>query len=153
MKYYKFFMVGLGVICSIIFGDFSVAQRATAKVVQDIYYDNIEYSDNVSFYGVDGLTIQYTGELIAPGDSYEISFDVVNDADSDVIISQCRYQKDDKFVEYHLTYENGNLVQVGDVLKKGEKKRIKYLVFYKDLIDRDSYEFDSSFYISYEHAL
>lgn len=153
MKYFKVILMGLGVICSILYGDFSVAQKATAKVVQDIYYDNIQYSENVSFYGVDGLNIQYSGELIAPGDSYEISFDVINDASEDVTISQCNYQKNDRFVEYYLTYDNGDLVSVGDILKKGEKRRMKYLVYYKNLIDRDSYEFDSSFYISYEHVL
>lgn len=153
MKYFKVIMMGLGVICSILYGDFSVAQKATAKVVQDIYYDNIQYSENVSFYGVDGLNIQYSGELIAPGDSYEISFDVINDASEDVTISQCNYQKNDRFVEYYLTYDNGDIVSVGDILKKGEKRRMKYLVYYRNLIDRDSYEFDSSFYISYEHVL
>ena len=153
MKYFKVILMGLGVICSILYGDFSVAQKATAKAVQDIYYDNIQYSENVSFYGVDGLNIQYSGELIAPGDSYEISFDVINDASEDVTISQCNYQKNDRFVEYYLTYDNGDLVSVGDILKKGEKRRMKYLVYYKNLIDRDSYEFDSSFYISYEHVL
>lgn len=146
-------MIGLGVIGSIIFGDFSVAQKATAKVVNNIYYDNIKYSDNVEFYGVDGLNIRYTGVLVAPGDSYEISFDVINAADIDVAISQCNYKKNDRFVEYHLTYDNGDLVSVGDILKKGEKRRLKYVVLYKNLIDRDSYEFDSSFYINYEQYL
>ena len=47
MKYLKMIMVGLGVMGSIIFGDFSVTERATAKVVNDIYYDNVKYSDNV----------------------------------------------------------------------------------------------------------
>jgi glutamate-5-semialdehyde dehydrogenase len=36
MKYLKMIMVGLGVMGSIIFGDFSVTERATAKVVNDI---------------------------------------------------------------------------------------------------------------------
>ena len=147
MKYLKMIMVGLGVMGSIIFGDFSVTERATAKVVNDIYYDNVE------FYGVDGLNIRYLGELIAPGDSYEISFDVVNGASVDVAIAQCDYQKDDRFVEFHLTYDNGESVSVGDILKKGERKRLKYIVYYKNMIDQESYEFDSSFHISYEQAL
>ncbi len=153
MKYLKMIMVGLGVMGSIIFGDFSVTERATAKVVNDIYYDNVKYSDNVEFYGVDGLNIRYLGELIAPGDSYEISFDVVNGASVDVAIAQCDYKKNDRFVEFHLTYDNGDDVSVGDILKKGERKRLKYVVYYKNMIDQESYEFDSSFHISYEQAL
>ena len=42
-----------------------------------IYYDNFQYTDNVLFYGVDGLNVQYEGELSYLGDSYELSFDVV----------------------------------------------------------------------------
>lgn len=114
-----------------------------------IYYDNFQYTDNVLFYGVDGLNVQYEGELSYLGDSYELSFDVVNLSNIDVGISDLVLQNQDPYLEYSLTYEDGDNVVIGDTLKAGEKRRIKYQVLWKNPIDIDDYELDSSFYIDY----
>ncbi len=114
-----------------------------------IYYDNFQYTDNVLFYGVDGLNVKYEGELAYLGDSYELSFDVVNSSNIDVGISDLVLQNQDPYLEYSLTYEDGDNVVIGDTLKAGEKRRIKYQVLWKNPIDIDDYEFDSSFYIDY----
>ena len=39
------------------------------------------------------------------------------------------------------------------LLKKGENKRLKYKVLYKNLINSDNYQFDSSFGLNYEQVL
>lgn len=114
-----------------------------------IYYDNFQYTDNVLFYGVDDLNVQYEGELSYLGDSYELSFDVVNSSNMDVGISDLVLQSHDPYLEYSLTYENGKKVLIGDTLKAGEKRRLKYHVLWKNPIDKDDYELDSSFYIDY----
>ena len=57
------------------------------------------------------------------------------------------------FIDYQLTYEDGSKILVGDILNQGERKRLKYRVLYKNSIENDSYELDSSFYISYQQVL
>lgn len=118
-----------------------------------IYYDNVRYTDNVTFYGVDGLNLQYSGNLTSPGEFYELTFDVVNSSNTDVEIVACDYHKEDAYVDYELFYEDGTKVLVGDVLKKGEIKSLTYRVLYKNVILLDSYQFDASFHIGYEQIL
>ena len=143
MKYLKYFIVIFFIMNSFI------TSRETGP---KIYYDNFQYTDNVSFYGVDGLNVQYEGDLSYLGDSYELSFDVVNTSSSDVEITHLIVQED-PYLLYSLTYEDGNKIQVGDLLKKGETKRLKYNVLWKNPIDIDQYELDSSFYINYEQII
>ena len=61
--------------------------------------------------------------------------------------------KDDSYIDYELTYGNGKKINKGDILKKGQKRQLKYRVQYKNPIEEDSYQFDSSFSIGYEQLL
>jgi len=151
MKYIQLFLACVGIAYCAVFGDFSMTERSTTS--KDIYYDNVEYTDNVQFYGVHGLSLQYAGELHDLGEYYEISFDVVNSSSTNVEIAHCTYQKSDEYVEYQLMYADGGKVAVGDILKQGERKRLTYRVLYKNPIQSDSYELDSSFSIRYEQVL
>ena len=45
--------------------------------------------------------------------------------------------------------EDGGLVNIGDVIKKGESKTLKYIVLYENQVLEDDYHFDSSFNINY----
>ena len=112
--------------------------------------DNFNYTDNVTFNGNDGLNIDYTANLNQVGDYYEISFNVINDSKVDMEITNCDYHKNDEFINYELTYDNGKKVQQGDILKQGESKKIKYRVQYKKLIVENNYQVDTSFSINYE---
>ena len=150
MKNIQLILVLFGLVGSFFYGDYSINKRMGNN---GIYYENVEYTDNVEFYGVDGLNIRYTGELYTPGDYFELDFDVVNPTRHDVEISKCTYQKTDPFIEYQLVYEDGSEIKEGDTLKKGERKRLKYRVSYINRIQSDSYEFDSSFYINYEQII
>ena len=80
-------------------------------------------------------------------------FDVVNSTSYDVEIADHIYNKDDDYIEYRLTYDNGKTINNGDVIKSGETRRIKYRVYYKDYILDNNYSFDSSFYIYYEQVI
>lgn len=151
MKYIEIVLVSLGLIYGIAFGSSSLTNKGNNHY--NIYYDNIQYTDNIQFYGVNGLSLQYAGQLATPGDFYELSFDVVNDSEVDVEISNCTYQTSDYYIDYQLTYDDGKDILVGDILEKGEKRRIKYRVLYKNLIDSNYYEWDSSFHLSYEQVL
>ncbi len=152
MKYLYGLLVGLGIAYCVIFGDFSLTENS-GSVKNKIYYDNIQYTDNVNFYGADGLKINYEGRLSNPGDYYELSFDVVNDSTTDMMISKCDYHQTDSYIEYQLSYSNGSAIKIGDVLKKGETRRLTYRVSYKNPIKSNGYEFDSSFYLGYEQVL
>jgi len=135
----------------LIFQDFSVDKKDNI-VFKDIYYDNVRYTDNIYFYGVEGLHIHYSGDLKKPGDYYELSFDVVNSTGSKIVIKDCVYQKKDPYVSYSLTYDDGEKIIVGDTIDDGEVKRLKYRVSYVNMVP-SSYQFDSSFFINYEYDL
>ncbi len=152
MKYIEMLMASMGVIYCLVFGDFSLIEKKGYSS-ENIYYDNVQYTDNIDFYGIDGLTLQYAGQLSVPGDFYELSFDIINAGSVDVEIAKCVFQDSDPYIEYQLTYDDGKHINIGDMLKSGEKRRVKYRVLYKNRIDNDSYEFDSSFYLSYEQSL
>ena len=152
MKYIEMLMVGLGLTYCLVFGDFSLTEQNGINN-HNLYYDNIQYTDNVDFYGADGLNINYAGQLSIPGDYYELSFDVVNDTTTDMMLSKCDYQKTDQYISYQLSYADGGTIKIGDVLKKGEKKRLTYRVSYVNPIQTEEYQFDASFYLGYEQDL
>ncbi len=153
MKYVQLFLTCIGITYCALMGVFSVAGKDNGDYSHNVYYDNIQYTDNVEFYGVDGFNIQYSGELNYLGDYYEISFDVVNGSGTKMMLSKCLYQESDYYIDYLLTYDDDSEVSIGDTLKQGERKRLKYRVLYKNPIQSDVYELDSSFYISYEQVL
>lgn len=118
-----------------------------------VYYSNFMCSDNVVLTDVDGLDIQFQGSLSNLGDSYSMMFDVTNDSSVDVIVQNYSYNDDDPFVFVQLSYADGSRIQQGDILKRGETKRLKYSVSYQKQVPSESYSFDSSFKIYYEQYL
>lgn len=151
MKYLRILLVVLLVVIGIGYRTFATDAKSDLK--KGIYYDNIEYSDNVIFNSVDGTNLDYNAELNMPGDYYELSFDIMNSTKYDVEITDYTYNQGDKYIGYELTYEDGKEVKNGDVIKKGHSKRLKYKVVYKNYIDEENYTFDTSFYISYEQII
>ena len=67
-----------------------------------VHYTNIEASDNVSVKKVDGLNIDYDANLEYPGDSYEVVFDIVNSSGVDMLIANCTWAENTKFVDSDL---------------------------------------------------
>ena len=151
MKYFKFLLVILLIVIGI--GYRSFAADASSGIKKGIYYDNIKYSDNVVFNNVDGTNLDYRAELNVPGDYYELCFDIVNSTSYDVQITDYIYNESDNYIGYELTYDSGEKVKNGDILKKGASKSLKYKVTYKDFIKEENYSFDTSFSISYEQII
>ena len=127
--------------------------RVDASNYKGIYYDDFKYTDNVTFNKVDGLNIDYAATLEGPGDYYELEFKVVNETANNMKVTDCIYNKNDQYINYELTYEDGTPIKSGDIIKKGEKKNLKYRVSYVKMIDTLEYEFDSSFNIEYEQVI
>ena len=150
MKYLNSLILVIPLLFGIINTDLSEIKNMNKH--KGLYYDNFSYTDNVEFNGAEGLDIDYNASLNQVGDYYEIIFDVINDSSVDVEITGCTFNKDDNYIDYELSYENGNKIKNGDILKKGQSKKIKYRVLYKNMIE-GTYQFDSSFSIGYEQVL
>lgn len=118
--------------------------------MNELYYDNFKYTSNVILSGIDGFNFNYSATLNDVGDYYEIDFDVVNPTGYDMEIEELDLNDDDKYINYSLIYENGDLVNIGDVIKNGESKTFKYIVFYENKVLEDNYDFDTSFNINYK---
>lgn len=119
-----------------------------------VHYTNIEASDNVSVKKVDGLNIDYDADLEYPGDSYEVVFDIVNSSGVDMLIANCTWAEDTKFVDYDLRYvEDGKKLEKGDLIKKGETRKVVYKVTYKDdVISNEDVKINTGFAINFEQA-
>ena len=144
---------GIFVVFLAFFGIILSLGSSHAYSSKGIYYDNVSYTDNVTFYGVDGLNINYSAEMSKVGDYYLLTFDVVNDSGVDVFISDCSYHDDDPYIQYELAYLSGDKIQVGDTLEKNEVKTIQYKVTYLNPIMDDEYEVDSSFQIQFDQKI
>lgn len=151
MKYLKTTLIVLLAIIGVGYKNFNA--NASGDLKKGIYYDNIDYTDNVAFNNVDGVKLDYSAELVKPGDYYELYFDVVNSTGYNVEITDCVYNEDDEYIDYDLVYENGEKINTGDIIKKGESVRVKYTVLYKEYIDKQDYTFDTSFSILYEQTI
>ena len=147
MKYIRTMLIGLLAIIAFEYHNLSVSSN------KGIYYDNIEYTDNVIFDSVNGVNLDYSANLVKPGDYYELYFDVINETGYDVEITDCTYNNDDDYIAYELVYEDGSHIGIGDIIKKGENVRIKYKVLYKNYVTEDSYTFDTSFSILYGQVI
>ena len=131
MKYFKSLILIIPLFVGIIGSNISDIKEFNNK--KGVYYDNFNYTDNVILEEVDGTNIDYNAQLTTVGDYI--------------------FPNDDKYIEYKLTYADGKAINTGDILKQGENKRIKYRVLYKNQVNEDNYQFDSSFSIGYEQLI
>lgn len=149
VKYICYSLVGI----LLLFGILVDIDFDNNKSKEGLHYENINYSDNVSFHQIGGLDFEYYAELKTPGDSYYIDFDFVNDSDVDMKISELNYPKNDPYVSYQLTYRDGRFVKSGDIIKKGKSVGLTYVVSYNNEIKQEEYLFDSYFHIQYEQIV
>lgn len=114
----------------------------------DIHFDNITYADDsikpeVSPSIVNETELNYNVSLERPGDKLSFTFDIVNNGSLDGIIDKIDFTSltDDqkKYINYEITYENGNQIQLKDILRKEEIKKVKVLLEYKDKRSNDEY--------------
>lgn len=150
VKYIRLLLLGIlvstGFLFNFDFNDFNSSKKG-------MYYNLVNYSNNVSFNQMEGLDLDYSAELTGPGDSYYIDFDVVNDSNVDMKILELDYPKDDSYISYRLTYRDGSIIKSGDIISKGESIELTYAVSYNHPIEQEEYYFDSSFHIEYEQVI
>lgn len=149
VKYIRFLVIVTFLFLGTLF-DFHLDDNSSNK---GLYYDHVEYSDNVFFNKIDGLDLNYSAELTNPGDFYYIDFDIINDSNVDMKILELNCPKNDKYISYKLTYRNGSPISSGDIITKGKSVGLTYVVSYNNKIDQDEYLFDSSFNIQYEQVI
>ena len=150
MKYLDIIVVGILFVSGILFNNINGNTNALNK---GVYYDNVKYTDNVTFNKVDGLNIDYEANLNKPGDFYELNFDVVNSTKYDIEIADYFYNESDNYITYELCYADGTKINSGDIIKAGENKKLKYKVSYVNPIVEKNYKVDTSFSIQYEQAI
>ncbi len=150
MKYLDIVFITIIFFGSVIVSGLSVDSTNSKK---GLYYADVESTDNVIVHTIEGMNINYSAELSQSGDSYVLSFDIVNDSGVDVEVEDIICHESDSYIEYQLKYSDGKSIQKGDVLRKGESVPITYQVIYKQIIDIDNYQFDSSFGLRYEQML
>ena len=143
-------IISLLLIFGIGYNIFNMENKTSTK---GIYYDNLKYTDNVKINKVEGVDLDYNANFAKVGDYFEINFDIINDSNVDVKISDLLVNEDDQFINYKLTYNNGKKIKTGDILKKGEKKNLTYKVSYLNKIDEDNYTFDTGFNMNFEQIL
>ena len=106
MRYMKIMLVLLLAIIGVGYRSFNTN---ASELNKGIYYDNIDYTDNVVFNSIDGTNIDYSAKLVNPGDYYELYFDVVNSTSYNVEIVDCVYNEDDDYIAYELSYERDSV--------------------------------------------
>ena len=108
-----------------------------------------------------GTEVNYIANLINAGDFYAFEVDIVNNGEFDAKVASIFKDSLDynqqKYLDYDVLYMDGELVNINDIIKAGNKKRIVVTVRYKDgvKISDLSSEISSinlSFSINFEQA-
>ena len=88
------------------------------------------------------LDITYSIKLERPKDYYEFTVDIKNDGTLPGKVSVSTISgltsEAQSIVDYSITYTNGKVVTIGDILNAGAKKTIRVRVFYKDDITSEN---------------
>jgi len=116
-----------------------------AKNIWDVHFENIVKVDGsvtaTSEATITGDTaVDFTVDLTLPGDIYSFTVDVVNDGTIDAMLSEVLKTglttSQEAYVEYTVTYSDGEEILSNDALPSGEQDQLLVSVKYKDDIDR-----------------
>ena len=151
----------------------SVTVQGAGKVTSsswDVHFENVvvnEKSSN-SLEGnplptiIDDSTVTFNVGLDSPGEFYEFSLDIVNNGTidamiDDIIVSPELTVEQQKMFRYEVKYDNGINLEKYQSLKSGEKKNIKILFKYNEMLDYVEYSeenqsFEFSITIKYVQA-
>ena len=119
-----------------------------SKNTWDVYFDNVVVKDDsveaVKIPTVtDKTTVDFEVALNLPGDFYEFTVDVVNDGTIDAMIESIMKnptlsETQAKYLNYIVTYENGESITTKQLVGKDSFVRLKVRVeFRKDLVASD----------------
>ena len=114
-----------------------------SKVEWDIHFENIQVNPNsvtattpATISGEKSTVVNYAVNLVTPGDYYEFTVDVVNAGTLDAVITDVLKEglnvENAKFLNYEVTYVNGDAISKGQELKSKQKETYKVRVEFDD---------------------
>lgn len=127
----------------------------------DVHFENIVVNEN-SFNSVeenptiiDDSTVTFNVGLDSPGQFYEFNIDVVNEGTidamiDDIVVSPELTPVQKKMFRYEIKYDDGVNVEKYQSLKSKEKRTIKVLFKYNELLDYIEYSEENQ---SFEFAI
>lgn len=132
---------------------YNFKEKTTVKSEKyDVHLENpINLKDNTaSVQGLDFKTSKTTISFEIPlknEDIYEYTIDVANDGTFDIKLNQFMYSKNKKTddldlcenIDYVIEWEDGKKVEIGDIISKQSKKRIKLKIENKNPSDIEGY--------------
>lgn len=132
----------------------SLTINGNSKVTKNswnVHFDNVEYiekseeSGNVEISTTNDMLIEFKALLREPQDKYAFTIEVINDGAYDLKLDNILYStlEDDEArdVEYIVTYENGDSLKKGDLLKSNNREKLRVVTRYKDEENvKDMYE-------------
>ena len=109
----------------------------------NLYFDNIEVTEGsvsanqeATIIGSARAEITFDVTLGVPGDFYEFTVDAVNDGTVDAMIDQVGINRlteaQKKYMTYTVTYSDGMVVKVNDILKAGTSEKLRVRLAFKD---------------------
>ena len=114
-----------------------------------VYFTNITYNNNgIAKITDNRLGIEFDCNLVKVNDKFIVTFDVINEGEIDAVVDIFNLvglnEKNDKFLNYSVTYEDGSKINNGDVLHSNTSKTIKLVVAYELDKDIEIYELPNS---------
>lgn len=114
-----------------------------SKVEWNIHFENLNVTDGsvtaitpASITGDKQTVINYGVNFSMPGDYYEFTVDVVNDGTLDAVITDVVKAglnvENEQYLNYEVTYLNGNAISKNQELRVGEKETYKVRVEFDD---------------------
>ena len=141
--------ISLGV--AILTGNLSIS--GSTKIKENswiIYFDNVrkstdsvesDYDATIVDYGK--TKIEFNAHLEKPGDFYEFTVYTVNDGTIDAMVKSIEKaaltEEQQKYLDFEVTYDNGDPIRECDELNAGTRRRIKAVVKYKEGLDLNDY--------------
>lgn len=112
------------------------------KTTWDVHLDNIRVIENsiepitAPTIESDGVSVDFSVNLKAPGEHYEFDIDIINNGTIDAMIGGIysnfsKYNQYGKYLDFKLTYQNGNEVKERDLVKKNSTVKLKVKVEFK----------------------
>ena len=110
----------------------------------DVHFSNVNVvtGNNLTVVpptiNTNGTIINFSINLDHIEDVYELMAEVYNEGTIDAKVTNVTRlgltQEQEQHVEYIVTYHDGTAINIGDILRAGEKKKIKVRVKYLDLL-------------------
>lgn len=141
-----FFSIGLGY--SVIYSNLSLQGNVVkANNNWDIKFENPVFDEDSLTTPqpiiTNGTTMTMSITLENPGDKYAFTIDLKNNGNLPALIKTANIteltEEQEIYLRYKLEYEDKSLIEVGDLLKAGETKKIHFYLEYKKLRATDLY--------------